>query len=213
MKKKVKENRKLNKSIITNTKSSNNIKTPEPYNGSVHFRLDNISFESIKTNSGFTNYLKDIFEVHNYFVLLFDKFLKHMKNKKVGEIQHKGNHYHRIEGKNEKICREIVRKIRNQKEVSEDAEFYQFGIEGLRIITQKIDNVYDILFLDPHHLIYPSDKYNQKDRDNYNCCMINLNDRTNNIKNELQDLKNKIQKLEKEKTDTDALLKSLGYEK
>ena len=106
-----------------------------------------------------------------------------------------------------------MRKIRNQKEVSEDAEFYQFGIEGLRIITQKIDNVYDILFLDPHHLIYPSDKYNQKDRDNYNCCMINLNDRTNNIKNELEDLKNKIQKLEKEKTDTDALLKSLGYEK
>lgn len=196
MGKKIKSKKIPNESLIINTKSLKGIKTAEPFNGNIHFKLDNINFKSIKSADGFTNYLRDIFEAHSYFVLLFDKFLKHMKDKKIGEI-HKENHYHRIDGKKERICREIVKKIRNQKEVSEDAEFYQFGIEGLRIITQKIDNVYDVLFLDPHHLLYSNKNYNQSDYNNYNCCMINLNDKSNNIKNKLEEQKNKIQELEK----------------
>lgn len=153
----------------------------------------NLNFSSIKIKKdGFTNYCKDIFEIHSLFCVIMTKFLPHFQNMTLEELM-KEKHCHCINGDKRKLCYEILKKYNpgiNTK--LEELSFFQFGIEGLRIISHRIgEKNFDLLFIDCHHLIYGDFKYNDKDYNAYRCCISNLDNRS-------KDLKNEITKLEEE---------------
>ena len=45
-----------------------------------------------------------------------------------------------------------------------DTDIYQLGLDGgVRVISIISGNIFEILFFDVHHLIYPSEKHNDID--------------------------------------------------
>lgn len=190
--KKVKNNKKVGKDVKNNK---------EAIVEGIRFKFTNFYFKSVKTKSGFTNYQKDIYETHSVF-LKFLKLIKHFDKMKVSELKNQ-RHCHFIDNKkgDEDRCYEVLNQY--NKSEKEKIDFYQFGIEGFRVITQKLnENTYELLFLDTHHLIHPDDDYNQRDYQKLSCCIRDLceKDRESNQRKcceENKELRKKIKDYEK----------------
>ena len=196
----IKNNIKEKQSSIKNNIGTNGsiIKNDKILENRIVLRFSNFNLKSVRLkNDEFTNFQKDIYETHKIFSVFLDSFLKHFEKMTIEELR-KEKHCHPIEGEKEKLCYKILSEYDNVKK--EGITFFQFGgTKGIRAVSHKLgENVYELLFLDPHHLLYPSNKYNQKDQAKYDCCMIDLNNKSNNIKNKLEEQENKIQELEKE---------------
>ncbi|EGQ1299541.1 TPA: hypothetical protein REF75_001146 [Staphylococcus pseudintermedius] len=88
------------------------------------------------------------------------------------------SHCHIVNDDKFNLIKKIVKKI-NRKDIDistdEEKKLWQYGIVGgIRIIClyDKANNKVHPLFIDSHHLIHPSPKYNQEDVMNYKLCPI-----------------------------------------
>ena len=55
---------------------------------------------------------------------------------------------------------------------------WQLGVTGgIRLIGIRKSNLFCVLFIDYHHLLYPSIKYNQKNSEKYSFCPIKKSDK------------------------------------
>lgn len=165
------KNSKDTKNVIENDKQAKSIKNDKTIYDKIIFRFSNFCLNSIKLKN-FTNYFKSINESHQNFLDLFEllKFYNQINSNEIGL----NKHFHIIKGNEYSRCIEILKKYDNTS-INEPISLYSIGLkQGLRVIGQKLEiNIFEILFLDPHHLIYNSIKYNDKDYMNYNFCPIN----------------------------------------
>ena len=59
-----------------------------------------------------------------------------------------------------------------------DYNIWQLGISGgLRLVGIRRSNVFSVLFIDYHHLIYPDKNYNQENYELYDFCPITNNNK------------------------------------
>lgn len=136
------------------------------------------AFECVKTKK-FTNFFKDNNNFIEFINKLFNKDIPELSNKKFDDIKRENRHFHKIESAEKDLVLDIIKdivKIKNPSKTPKQindflaqtffgTNFFQIGTtNGLRIIgVLSANNIFEILFFDPHHLIYPSKNYNQKD--------------------------------------------------
>lgn len=138
--------------------------------GKLNFDFQFFKFKSVKFEN-FTNYVKD----KDSAIKIINKFFMEIeKNIATDELINK-KHTHKITEENKiKLVSKILRELKVSELVNKEIDsYYQFGlIQGTRLISYKINNTIYPLFLDPHNLIYPSEKYNYKDFKNFNYCIF-----------------------------------------
>lgn len=144
------------------------------------------AFYSCKVDK-YTNYLCSHDEFIKFRKKLFGEALDYFKSKKFSElVRDRGSHTHVIREKKqldliEKILKSLIKNAyTNLDEKSVNGmvdnymqEIWQLGYkQGLRLIGVRTQNVFTVLFIDHHHLIYPSQNYNDKDFFKYNYCAM-----------------------------------------
>lgn len=134
----------------------------------INFDFCFFKFKSVKFGN-FTNYVKDKKESTEIINKLFKEFNPNMTTKDIA----KRDHFHEIiELEKIKLISKILEKLEIDQ-LDEKESYYQIAFtQGLRIMCIKIHNTIYPLFLDPHHLIYPDDKYNSRDSKKFNCCIF-----------------------------------------
>ena len=137
-------------------------------------------FPCIKTKT-FTIFFKDEEFYYKYMSSFYNRVLPNLIFKKYSELE-KNKHNHTI-GKEE-----LVKKIRNildtykntydfLPDIADESkdEFYQLvGQGGMRMIGFRNSNKFNLLFLDPYHLIYKDPKHN-KDEEKYKYQIVECN--------------------------------------
>lgn len=159
-------NTKKKKPLITKGNASPDVSFIE-----IDFR--NFMFNSIQ-NGLFTNFAKDRIENEDIKQNFYYKFLPHIKNKTFSDLEKESRHNHIIDRernfKNVSIINKILKTYSNNFEIKDlstsDDVLYQLAAPGgMRVIGFRNQNVFKILFLDPHHLIFKNDTFNK----DYNC--------------------------------------------
>ena len=129
------------------------------------------------TTRDFTNKLKDEKQFADKFKDLLEKLLPHVYQKTFEEYMSNDYHCHIIGKKDndkiERINRVVSELVKNWnpginaddfiKQNLEGEVLWQLGIGSIRLIGIRRKNILDVLFIDYHHLIYPSVKYNDKE--------------------------------------------------
>ncbi len=131
----------------------------------------------------FTNKLKDSNEFFNYFKEIFEKVIPAITKYNYNNVTTMTNKHSHVIPNNSKeysIIIKILKAIHKEYFPNIDFELFlvnnindysiwQLGITGgVRIIGIRKCNVFSVLFIDYHHLIYPDKNYNQKNYLSYN---------------------------------------------
>ena len=149
-------------------------------NEKLHFCfMHGFSFQSTTINS-FTNFYKDKDSFLKFIKKLFEVDIPNLSKKTFNELKSSKKHYHKIENnkddKKRNMVINIIKKMLksknfNSRQIEEfinqnilDTDIYQLGLDGgVRVIGIISGNIFEILFFDVHHLIYPSEKHNDID--------------------------------------------------
>ena len=131
----------------------------------------------------FSNKLKNELEFSSKFKDIFEKLLPHISENTFNTLISEQFHCHLIRDNEQdkinliyKVVGELVQKWQPGINVEEFLEqnlngekIWQLGNGSVRIIGVRKENIFNVLFIDYHHLIYPSIKYNEKEysRNNY----------------------------------------------
>lgn len=146
--------------------------------GSVWFDFHSNQWLTSVKRKRFTNFLKDKDEfTKNHFAIFYT-----IIPKVIGEwneiLRGSGNyqypHCHLLKGDKKEVARDIFKEIYNY-ELSDEINIWQFGFTGsIRIICihNDVEKAFIPIFIDHHHLIYESVKYNDSDYGNYSYCAI-----------------------------------------
>lgn len=135
----------------------------------------------------FTNKLKDNCQFCEKLNNLFEKVIPHVSNYSFDNIyQNTQNHSHIILPKDSQygLIKNIVKNLcaeyfnYDEKDFElfyqnnlNDYDVWQIGISGgIRLIGIRNLNVFSVLFIDYHHLIYPDKNHNQENYDKYTFC-------------------------------------------
>lgn len=147
----------------------------------IEVKLYETAFFPIKVHKEFTNHLLNLNDFCQKLASVFDKIITEINGKKFTEIFNDKSRYHchRIEGEEKNKYKKIINELVKTRYCSKDKKaslinqtffdsenVYQIGIQQvnqLRFIGILNDNIFGVVFIDFHHLIYPSDKYNKKD--------------------------------------------------
>lgn len=155
-----------NPSLIINNKSGSD--------EHIIFDFCNFNFKSTRIET-FTNYLKDKEEFTRDINFIFHEAIPLLQSKKFSEIMNSSYNYHVIKGDQLKTVKAIMKDY-NPRIDYDDNSLIQFssGIRGVRFIGERQENIFKILFIDFHHLLCPSQKYNNTDYGNNSFCILNL---------------------------------------
>lgn len=142
-------------------------------------------FHTCKIKNYFINRLKDCNSFFEFKRVIFGEALKYFGSFTFDELKRLDTHTHNI-GQEDKqdlvraILKEILRDSFNlNSEDSEKALGNYVGNEdiwqvaykqGVRLIGTRNGSVLKLLFIDYHHLIFPSTKHNDKDYYKYSFC-------------------------------------------
>ncbi|AGE62475.1 hypothetical protein ACFTRE_10730 [Bacillus subtilis] len=127
----------------------------------------------------FTNKLKDMEQHSLYTHEIFSKVIPNVHRNwdviKKSKGQGQFTHCHILDGDKKQLAIQIAEEIHGKTILDEESDFnvWQFGVSNSIRIIAVYDHHNDIafpLFLDYHHLIYPSVKYNQSDYEKYDFC-------------------------------------------
>lgn len=134
--------------------------------------------KSIKVGE-FTNHFKDINEALRHFYLIINRIIPDIESYGRGIFAGKADHCHKIYGDQRNLAYKIIRKIHGEKTLDEDSELWELAgkTEEIRIIGTFVNESITIfypLFIDHHHLLYPSKFYNQLDYKNYSYSTTNI---------------------------------------
>ncbi|MCP8851473.1 hypothetical protein ABRQ21_06905 [Latilactobacillus sakei] len=127
----------------------------------------------------FTNEFHDSDEALRYIYLTLDKLLPFIKQNGKEFRSQRLAHCHVLKNDQKVLAFNIIKEIHSDTDISEDSALWELGYgQGVRLIASVIysDKVQIIpLFLDFHHLLYPSKKYNQNDYSK-NACNLSPNE-------------------------------------
>lgn len=130
---------------------------------------------------GFTNKLKNEEMFSNYIFEIFHIIIPTLHEHGNTIIKNGGTghweHCHPIRNDQLDLALGVAKSIHGEKimSVSEGSKLWQFGfIGGIRLVAihNYKNNYLTPLFIDYHHLIYPSVKHNQKNIEKYEFCPI-----------------------------------------
>lgn len=121
----------------------------------------------------FINFTKTESEYKKVLDSLFRDFIPYCDNKNISEIQNDSRHNHYIENESNqrvinimKYCKENGLTNVDSDNIGDEDYFQLYTPNGIRVISVLYGTTFFILFVDPHHLIYPDEKFN-KDYKNY----------------------------------------------
>lgn len=165
----------LNSKIKNKNNPNMSIPRLEPnFSKNIIIDLKYFCFQSINIKF-FTNYLKDEIEYFKSLNNLYKQTIPHLTSKKFDEVdQDRNSHCHYLNGQSEIM--KVVKILEHYKNIGfelpsfedESEDFYQLGgPNGIRLIGYRIDNIFYLLFLDFHHLVSSSIKFNNYDYKNY----------------------------------------------
>lgn len=115
------------------------------------------AFRAVKCKD-FTNYLFDENDFFKKFSLIFRKIVPELEQSNIVDLTKK-DHCNNIE-KKRYIVIDILKELVKE----------EFG--EVRLICIKYNNIFKVLFIDYHHLIFPSVKYNQLDYSSFKFCSV-----------------------------------------
>lgn len=167
------------KKPLNSVKPQSAVTTPPPANmpgGVVWFNLcDSKWMTSVKTKQ-FTNFLKNVAEYSenhfHIFRVIVPKVMTEWKSILAGGYYYR--HCHQLDGEQKEIAQSVYSEIFKRK-LGEDVDIWQFGFIGsvrLVCIRDEQNNSLIPIFVDHHHLINDSEKYNQPDYDHHTYCAI-----------------------------------------
>lgn len=120
----------------------------------------------------FNNCLKDVNEASRHFFFIVDRLIPDIESYGKDIFTSKTKHCHILNGDAAKRAKEIIRNIHGPNVLDDDVNIWELAAktEEIRLIgvfvTDTVRRFYP-LFIDHHHLIYPSDKHNQPDYKKY----------------------------------------------
>lgn len=117
----------------------------------------------------FTNNLKDVEEAFRHFGFILKHLLKYIENNGKNILSNNVKHCHSLTGDARKLAVKVAREIHGSNILDEDTNLWQLAVstEEIRIVGTFVEKTFYPLFIDHHHLIYPSQKYNQADYKHY----------------------------------------------
>ena len=138
--------------------------------------------KSVSLSKRYTNLLKNEDMFGKYITELFHRVIPYIQKYGLQMIKEAGTrgwkHCHPIDEEKLDLVKKIIEEIHGDLPKFEDKAgpaLWQFGItQNIRMIAvydYKI-NVIKPLFIDYHHLIYPSEKHNQSNYSKYDFCPI-----------------------------------------
>lgn len=164
----------------------------------INFSFFPFCFRTVSVGE-YTNKLKDKEQFFNHFSKLFERDIPAISQHTFDNVYKETNgHSHSISPGDSKykvvlsILKELYKSFKNPTDIERDFELFlennindyhiwQLGISGgVRIIGRRRSNIFDVLFIDYHHLIYPNKNYNQDNYNTYTFCPITNNDNGGN---------------------------------
>lgn len=120
----------------------------------------------------FTNCLQDSNEALRHFFFIVNRWIPDIEDYGMDIFSGKADHCHSLGEKNRELAIKIIHKIHGKRVLDDDSELWSLGgkTEEIRIIGTFVNSqihVFYPLFIDHHHLVYPSKKYNSPDYKNF----------------------------------------------
>lgn len=151
----------------------------------ISFSKFSFCFRSCKTND-FTNYLSSDLEFHQYLKIMTTKVIPHLSQYTFNQLLSKvERHTHPIDESHRNKTINVIKKLieiekgidfnfdRFYDDNINDYSIWQLGTSyGVRLICTQYKNIFNVLFIDYHHLIYPNINYNDRDFNIYRFCPI-----------------------------------------
>ncbi len=156
----------------------------------INFSFFPFCFRTISVGE-YTNKLRDNEQFFKYFSELFERDIPAISQYTFDNVyKATSGHSHSISPNDKKyvivlsIIKEIYKDFENCNNIERDFELFlennindyhiwQLGISGgVRIIGRRRSNIFDVLFIDYHHLIYPDKNNNQENYNKYTFCPI-----------------------------------------
>lgn len=130
----------------------------------------------------YTNYLENVNELNKLMKEIFEKILPHYIQYTF-EDRCNSRHSHKLEGEEYNLAYKIVKNLVKDWNSNIDLDgflqqnldgelLWQVGCGGIRIIGIRQSNVLNVLFIDYHHLISPSDYYNGRDYQSFEVSVV-----------------------------------------
>lgn len=120
----------------------------------------------------FTNCLRDSGQALRHFFFIVNQLMPDIEDYGMDIFSGKADHCHLLRGKYKELAIKIIHEIHGNRVLDDDSELWSLGgkTEEIRIIGTFINSqihVFYPLFIDHHHLVYPSKKYNNPDYKNF----------------------------------------------
>lgn len=120
----------------------------------------------------FTNCLKDVNEASRHFFFIVDQLIPDVESYGSDIFTNKTKHCHILSGDAAKKAKRIIKSIYGNNFLDDGTDIWELAAktEEIRLIGVFVNDTvrrFYPLFIDQHHLIYPSNKYNQSDYKNY----------------------------------------------
>ncbi len=128
----------------------------------------------------FTNHFRNSDQALKHFFFIVDQLIPSIEDYGVDIFSGKAQHCHRLTGGQQGLALKIINEIHGDKILDKETELWQIGgkTKGIRIIGTFVNDsvrIFYPLFIDHHHLLYPSQKYNQKDYKKFNFSTEDIN--------------------------------------
>lgn len=120
----------------------------------------------------FNNCLKDVNEASRHFFFIVDRLIPDIESYGGKIFAQQVKHCHKLSGDAAEKAKKVIKKIHGENVLDDGATIWELAAktEEIRLIgvfvNDKVRKFYP-LFIDHHHLIYPSNKYNQPDYKKY----------------------------------------------
>jgi len=141
---------------------------------------------STKMNE-FTNFLVDDNQFYKYHLHIFNEIVSLLKNTTVQDAHKNFKHYCVIDGTKRTEVNSIIYKLLEKVKPTStstqlneyleqnfnDQAILEIGIKSVLLIGYYQNNIFNVIFVDYHHLLFPDVHYNSKDSDIYDICPYN----------------------------------------
>ena len=127
----------------------------------------------------FTNHFRNSDQALKHFFFIVDQLIPSIEDYGGDIFSGKAKHCHRLTGEQQGLALKIIKEIHGSKILDKESELWQIGgkTKEIRIIGTFVNGsvrIFYPLFIDHHHLLYPSQKYNQSDYKKFNFSTENI---------------------------------------
>lgn len=147
------------------------VKTETPRNnGIISFNFSEYEKWTYSIKCGkFNNHFKNFEQASRHFYFILSELFPYVSSHTEEVFNGRQDHCHILRKENEKFARQVINKLYGNDRLDETIELWELGkpTQEIRVIGSFVDRTFYPLFIDHHHLIYPSKKYNDPDYEKY----------------------------------------------